>query len=150
MRSNTTNELCTITNPVVQSHGNNGIPDWEAESTRHHAHAYISFVGDRAGGVCVCVCVECSCQKNWFTFRHLCWCVVVGCCVRTYGTRCLVFGDTLFLIMDSQMCVCVCVCVGFGAWDSVNEIRHQCYCVVVCCCVRTYGTWCLVFGDTLF
>ena len=28
----------------------------------------------------------------------------------------------------------------------MNEIRHQCYCVVVCCCVRTYGTWCLVFG----
>ena len=34
--------------------------------------------------------------------------------------------------------------------DSVNEIRHQCYCVVECCWVRTYGTWCLVFGDTLF
>ena len=45
--------------------------------------------------------------------RHLCWCVVVGCCVRTFGTRCLVFGDTLFLIMDSQVCVwcVVCVCV---------------------------------------
>ena len=42
--------------------------------------------------------------------RHLCWCVVVGCCVRTFGTRCLVFGDTLFLIMDLQVCVCVCVC----------------------------------------
>ena len=37
--------------------------------------------------------------------RHLCWCVVVGCCVRTFGTRCLVFGDTLFQIMDSQVCV---------------------------------------------
>ena len=33
--------------------------------------------------------------------RHLGWCVVVGCCVRTYGIRCLVFGDTLFLIFPS-------------------------------------------------
>ena len=38
----------------------------------------------------------------------------------------------------------------FCECDSVNESRHQCYFVVVCCCVRTYGTWCLVFGDTLF
>ena len=38
----------------------------------------------------------------------------------------------------------------FCECDSLNEIRHQCYCVVVCCGVRTYGTWCLVFGDTLF
>ena len=35
-------------------------------------------------------------------------------------------------------------------FSSVNEIRHQSYCVVVCCWVRTYGTWCFVFGDTLF
>ena len=53
--------------------------------------------------VCVCVCV---CM-----IRHLCWCVVVGCCVRTFGTRCLVFGDTLFLIMDLQVCVCISVIV---------------------------------------
>ena len=43
----------------------------------------------------------------------------MGCCVRTFGTRCLVFGVTLFLIMDSQVCVlCVCVCVCFGVQKS--------------------------------
>ena len=51
------------------------------------------------------------------SIQHWCWCVVVGCCVRTYGTRCLVFGDTLFhtlfQTMDLQVCVCVCVCRGW-------------------------------------
>ena len=43
--------------------------------------------------------------------RHQCYCVVVCCCVRTYGTWCLVFGDTLFLTLDLKVCVCLCVCV---------------------------------------
>ena len=28
-----------------------------------------------------------------------------------------------------------------------DEIRHPCYCVGVCCCVRTDRTRCVVFGD---
>ena len=43
--------------------------------------------------------------------RHKCYCVVVCCCVRTYGTWCLVFGDTLFSTLDLKVCVCVCVCL---------------------------------------
>ena len=71
--------------------------------------------------------------------RHLCWCVVVGCCVRTFGTRCLVFGDTLFLIMDLQVCVCVCVCdfcgtgvFQFGVFPRFPRIPFKCVCVCVC------------------
>ena len=67
--------------------------------------------------------------------RHLCWCVVVGCCVRTFGTRCLVFGDTLFLIMDSQVCVCVCVCV------CVSNFASGSVCV---CLLRVRGLVLLV------
>ena len=54
------------------------------------------------------------------------------------------FSSVAFFLVFPGLLSSVCVCV------CVNEIRHQCSCVVVCCCVRTYGTWCLVFGDTLF
>ena len=52
------------------------------------------------------------------------------CCVRTYGTRCLVFGDTLFQTMDLQVCVCVCVCKraatdGAAADDMVRTKRSR-------------------------
>ena len=35
-------------------------------------------------------------------------------------------------------------------FSSVNVILLQNCCVVMCCCVRTYGTRCLIFGDTFF
>ena len=62
---------------------------------------------------------------------YWCWWVVVVCCVRTYGTRCLVFGDTLFQTMYSKsvyVCVCVCMCM-----DSQER-------VCVCVCVYTRAT----------
>ena len=64
----------------------------------------------------------------------------------------------------SRRCVCSIVSQGGAAgryslgnprarrsnFGSVNVILlHNC-CVVMCCCVRTYGTRCLIFGDTFF